>query len=202
MEGLSNKKRVRDDSDESELDSPEVKRLRDDLLGNLDDSDLGTTSPDLDSFMKSLKKRSPPRRRPVPVPDPTAVSGGSQPELGFLLEASDDELGLPPSTTPSASDGGINEVTCSAWLSTESSAELTELWRFGDGIPNYDSFDLGIAGDEESYNVGGHGEYVALDGLFDHSDTGYGGYDGSSVPFGGRKLCRRSRFHSSGDKFR
>jgi hypothetical protein len=34
---------------------------------------------------------------PAPVVDLTSDSGESQPELGYLLEASDDELGLPPS---------------------------------------------------------------------------------------------------------
>lgn len=73
MEGqLSNKKRVRDDSDEPESDSPEVKRLRDDLLGNLDDSDLCTTSQDLDSFMKSFEEEI----SSTPPTPPPGVGGG------------------------------------------------------------------------------------------------------------------------------
>ncbi|XP_009356688.2 uncharacterized protein LOC103947496 [Pyrus x bretschneideri] len=48
----NNKKRVRDNSD----DSAEVKRLREDLLGFLDDSDADPTIQDLDSVMKSFEE--------------------------------------------------------------------------------------------------------------------------------------------------
>ncbi|GFS44356.1 hypothetical protein Acr_00g0089860 [Actinidia rufa] len=169
MENLSNKKRVRDDSDEFELDSPEVKRLRDDLLGNLEDSDPGTTSPDLDSFMKSFEEEISATPRPPAVVDLTSDSSESQPDLGYLLEASDDELGLPPSNTPSSSE--------LARVSSDLSDELSELWRFEDPIPSYDSFAFGIAGEDDNYNGIHYGEFVAVDGLFDYSEVGFGSYD-------------------------
>ncbi|GFZ16133.1 hypothetical protein Acr_25g0005420 [Actinidia rufa] len=174
MEDISNKKRVRDDSDESELDLPEVKRLRDDLLGNLEDSDPCTMSPDLDSFMKSFEEEISATPSPIPpaVVDLSSDSVQSQPDLGYLLEASDDELGLPPSNTASSS-----ELTELARVSSDSSAELSELWRFDDQIPSYDSFEFGIAGEEDHYNVIHYGEFVAEDGLFDYSDLGFGSYD-------------------------
>ncbi|KAI7979121.1 hypothetical protein LOK49_Contig504G00001 [Camellia lanceoleosa] len=179
MEEVSNnKKRVRNDSYESDSDSPEVKRLRDDLFCNLDDSDLCTTSPDLDSFMKSFEVEitaSP----PVTVVDLTSDSGESQPDLGFLLEASDDELGLPPSnTTPSD-----EEVVELVRVSSDSSTEFSEMWRFDDQILSYDSFEFGIAGEEESYNRDENGGYVALDGLFDYSDLSFGLADSSVALF-------------------
>ncbi|PSR84933.1 Protein like [Actinidia chinensis var. chinensis] len=169
MEELNNKKRVRDDSDESELDSPEVKRLRDDLLGTLDDSDLCTTNPDLDSFMKSFEEEISASPSPAPVVELTSDSGESRPDFGFLLEASDDELGIPPSTTASPTDGSVE------WLRvwSNSGAELSEL-GFEDQIPSYDSFDFGIAGDGDNYNGNDDLEYSALDELFDYSDLGFG----------------------------
>ncbi|CAL5350131.1 unnamed protein product [Camellia sinensis] len=179
-EELSNKKRVRDDSDESEFSEshlPEVKRLKDDLLSNLDDSDLCSTIPDLDSFMKSFEEEisaSAPPSPPVAVVDLTSDSGESQPELGYLLEASDDELGLPPSVTTTSS----SEVSELVRISSDESDELSELWRFDDQILSYDSFEIGIAGHEDNYNGINNGEYVALDGLFDYSDLGFGSYDG------------------------
>ncbi|XP_059655523.1 uncharacterized protein LOC132302631 [Cornus florida] len=169
VEDQSTKKRVRDEWDESELDSAEVKRLRDDLL-NLDDSDLGTSSPDLDSFMKSFEEEiSVSPAPPANVVDLTSDAGDSQPELGYLLEASDDELGLPPSTA-SSSEAENNEETELVRVPTDSTG-LGELWGFDDEIPSYDSFGLGIVGGDSYIN---NGEYVALDGLFVHSDQLFG----------------------------
>ncbi|XP_052184505.1 uncharacterized protein LOC127796410 [Diospyros lotus] len=170
MERLSDKKRVRDDSDESQLDSPEVKRLREDLLGNLDDSDLGSTSPDLDSFMKSFEEEISASSPPATVVDLTSESGESQPDLGFLLEASDDELGLPPTATASSSEKG-NDVVELVRVSPESSEEFGELWRFDDDqISGYDSFAFDYA---DNYSGNNNGEYVALDGLFEYSDGSF-----------------------------
>ncbi|KAK6921753.1 hypothetical protein RJ641_012260 [Dillenia turbinata] len=159
-----NNKRVRDDtSDEFDLDLPEVKRLRDDLLGFLDESDLTPTTQDLASVMRSFEEEilfssDPPENNIV---DLTSDSAESQPDLGFLLEASDDELGLPPSVSPNSDE------------SKEDVAELSgigELWGFDDEIPSYE---FGIC--ESNVNGNGNnncynGEYVALDGLFEYAD--------------------------------
>ncbi|XP_047342342.1 uncharacterized protein LOC124945870 [Impatiens glandulifera] len=165
MEEPSHNKRVRDeDSDELYLNSPEVKRLREDLL---DDSDPSFTTPeDLDSFMKSFQEEIsafPPSPASSPAPNQFVESGDSMPDLGYLLEASDDELGLPPSTTP------VSEVASNEEIDR---TEFGELWRFDDQIPSYDSFEFGIYGCQD--NNFNDGEFVALDGLFDYSDFGAG----------------------------
>ncbi|XP_059627694.1 uncharacterized protein LOC132270536 [Cornus florida] len=167
--GGCREKRVRDEWDESELDSVEVKRLRDDLL-NLDDSDLGTSCPDLNSFMKSFEEEiSVSPAPPANVVDLTSDAGDSQPELGYLLEASDDELGLPSSTVLS-SEVENNKETESVRVLSDSTG-LGELWGFEDEIPSYDWFGLGIVGGDNYIN---NGEYVGLNGLFIHSDQLFG----------------------------
>ncbi|CAH1419404.1 unnamed protein product [Lactuca virosa] len=177
MESSSNKKRLRSDSDESELNSPEAKRIRDDLLDTLDDSDVCTVGDDLDSFIKSFEDEISP---PPETLDQASESGDSRPDLEFLLEASDDELGLPPTeTTPTESER------------IEVSTELVELGEFSwvdDEIPNYESFEYGFdcaAGDVNVNNNGNNnqnGEYVALEGLFDYTDLGFGSADMSRRP--------------------
>ena len=168
MEDLSSKKRGRDNSDQLELDSQEVKKLREDLLDFFDDSDLCTTSQDLDSFMKSFEEEiSSSKPPPVPVVDLTSESGESRPELGYLLEASDDELGLPPSATTDTKSYVEPELVR---VDSESQG-LGEFLGFGEQICEFDSLEFGI-GEGSSY--GNNGEYVALDGLFDYSDLGFG----------------------------
>ncbi|KAL1531814.1 hypothetical protein AAHA92_31908 [Salvia divinorum] len=155
------KKRARDET-EAEIDSPEVKRLREDLLDGTDeDSDLCTSIHDLDSFMKSFEEEiaaSPASARgsgaaEEGIAESASDSGESRPDLGYLLEASDDELGIPPPArkepAPAESD----------------SLEFWEADAFG--------FGFGFGGGE-----GGAGEFVALDGLFDYSDVGFGSGDG------------------------
>ncbi|XP_031264905.1 uncharacterized protein LOC116123251 [Pistacia vera] len=172
MEELSgntnNKKRVRDDTAVSELDSPEVKRLRDDLLsGFLDESGPDPATQDLDSVMKSFQEEiAALSNSPVEVVDLTSSdSGESQPNLGYLLEASDDELGLPPSSTVSCEEAKTDEVTELVRVSSGSSG-IGELWAFEDHITSYDSFELGIS------DINNTGEYVGFDdGLFEYSNV-------------------------------
>ncbi|OIS95784.1 PREDICTED: uncharacterized protein LOC109235254 [Nicotiana attenuata] len=166
MDQLSSKKRVRDNSAELEINSPEVKRLREDLLDDLyDPSEFCSSSHDLDSFMKSFEDE-------ITSPEPAMAgvwseSGESQPELGYLLEASDDELGLPP---PTESETELSRVC------TESAEIRNELLGFDGEIPGYDPFDLGIV-ESDQYSANVIGEYVVLDGLFDHSELGFGSGD-------------------------
>ncbi|XP_058193972.1 uncharacterized protein LOC131310784 [Rhododendron vialii] len=171
MDQLSNNKRVRDDSDESEFDSPEVKRLREDLLGNLDDPDLWATCPDLDSFMKSFYEEI----SPPPV-DLTSRSGECPAGFGFLLEASDDELGLPPRDTREEDRKNHAELER---VTSNSSGELSESWRLDDQFPSYDSFEFGLGVNLDGNN---EGEFVGLDGgVFDYSDLDFGLYDAGAV---------------------
>ncbi|KAK7280492.1 hypothetical protein RJT34_25556 [Clitoria ternatea] len=162
MDDSSSKKRVRGDSDESVLESPEAKRLRDDLLELFDDADHALFTQDLDSVMKSFQEEisaSSPVSAPV-----TSVSGESHAQIGYLLEASDDELGLPPPGNSSAPEEKKEETEL-ARVSSDSSG-IGELWEFEDQIRSYDSFGLGT---EIGYEC--NTDYVAFDGLFDHSDV-------------------------------
>ncbi|CAI9768079.1 unnamed protein product [Fraxinus pennsylvanica] len=160
------KKRVRDGLVELDEETPsaEVKRLKEDLLENLeDDPNFVSWNPDLDSFMMSFQKEINGGSPPPEVVDLTSHSGESQPELGYLLEASDDELGLPPST---ASPSSVENDVMNELIRVES--DLSELghgfWGFDGEIPSYYSFEFGVF-ESENY---GNGEYVALDGLFDY----------------------------------
>ncbi|GAV89890.1 hypothetical protein CFOL_v3_33302 [Cephalotus follicularis] len=171
MELLNSKKRSRPDPIESEPDISDVKRLREDLLGISDDSDVGPSSfQDLDSIMKSFEEEI--TASPVPVVDLTSDSGESQPELGYLLEASDDELGLPPAMS-SEELVKSGETTELVRVETDSSG-FGDLWGFEDQIASYDSFELGM-GDNYS-------EFVVYDeGLFGYSDVCFGSTEVSNL---------------------
>ncbi|XP_051145737.1 uncharacterized protein LOC127261420 [Andrographis paniculata] len=171
MEDLKHRKRGRDESEvsEADTDSQEVKKLREKLLDCLDDdADFGAANQDLDSFMKSFEEEITASPSTV-VGDASSAadlapdSGESRPDLGYLLEASDDELGLPP-TTSYKEEIGTELVR----VESESSEFASEFWE----MPSYDSFEFGFV--ETDNFDGGNGEYVALDGLFDHSDLGFG----------------------------
>ncbi|KAG6412927.1 hypothetical protein SASPL_125622 [Salvia splendens] len=174
------RKRFREDLDEAEsdIDSPAVKRLREDLLDGVDDdSDFSTSTQDLDSFMKSFEEEitASPASGLIAgaansgVIDLATHPGDSQQDLGYLLEASDDELGIPP---PTASP--VNELSTELVTVESDSSELRdEFWE----APGYDTFGFGFGQVENS-----NGDYVALDGLFDYSDMGFGSGDVSWRP--------------------
>lgn len=168
MEDPNRKKRVI--SSESLLESPESKRIRDDILEFFDDSDLTPSAQDLDSIMKSLQEEISASSSPAPL-HVTANSGDTQPQIGYLLEASDDDLGLPPPGNSSAPEGKKEDAELIR-VSSDSSG-IGEFWGFEDQIPSYDSFGLGSGFGYESNNS----EYVAFDGLFDHSDLYYDSAD-------------------------
>ncbi|ESQ32902.1 hypothetical protein EUTSA_v10005009mg [Eutrema salsugineum] len=139
------KKRVRHEFDESGLDSPDVKRLRDDLF---DDSGHDSSIQDLDSVIKSFEDE---------LSTTTAqVSGETQPDLGYLFEASDDELGLPPPPPP--------PPTLPAPSCDETEVTVTELVR-----ASSDTSEVGdLCGFED--HVTGFGSFELDDGLFEYSD--------------------------------
>lgn len=182
-----NRKRARGESEEaeSEIDSPEVKRLREDLLDGLDDDpEFCSSNQDLDSFMKSFEEEitaSPSAAAGgsggdgVEVVDLVSESDDSRPDLGYLLGASDDELGIPPPPASPAVGEKENElITELVRVESYRSDFGGEFW---DG-PGYDSFGFGVG--DEAY--GGNGEYEELDGLFDYSDLGFGFGDVSRRP--------------------
>ncbi|VVA91203.1 unnamed protein product [Arabis nemorensis] len=156
----TDKKRVRDESDETVLNSPEVKRLRDDLFDVLDDSDPEPVSQDLDSVMKSFEVE-------LSAATVTTTVAETQPDLGYLLEASDDELGLPPppsvSPTQIVKEDETTETLNDLVRASSDSSGIDELWGFEDHVSNYGSLDF-VSG------VGEAGDYVAVEGLFEFSD--------------------------------
>ncbi|KAG6398939.1 hypothetical protein SASPL_140411 [Salvia splendens] len=186
MEGLNEKKRGRCESKEAELEiySPEVKRLRENLLDGFDDEvEFCAAAQDLDLFIKSFEEEiiaspSAVGGEAVELVDLTSDSGDSRPDLGYLLEASDDELGLPPTASSSSSLEG-DGVTELVHVESDSSELGSEFWE----VPGYDSFELGLGESESNYGSG-NGEYVAIDGLFDYSDLGFG--SGEEEFLGGR----------------
>lgn len=159
------KKRVRDElSDEAVIDSPEVKRLRDDLFDVLDDSDPEPVSQDLDSVMKSFEDEL---STVTTTAQGSFSAGETQPDLGYLLEASDDELGLPP--PPSVSpitvekEEETTETLTDLVRASSDSSGIDEIWGFEDHVSNYGDLDFGSG-------VGDGGDYVAVEGLFEFSD--------------------------------
>ncbi|CAA7049782.1 unnamed protein product [Microthlaspi erraticum] len=139
------KKRVRHELD---LDSPDVKRLRDDLF---DDSGHESTIQDLDTVIKSFEEE---------LSTTTTVQGcgETQPDLGYLFEASDDELGLPPppplpqSTFPHPSSEETDETVTELVRGSSDTSEVRELCGFDDHVTGFRSFELD-------------------DGLFEYSDV-------------------------------
>ncbi|KAM0933035.1 hypothetical protein DsansV1_C38g0235201 [Dioscorea sansibarensis] len=165
MEDVPTSKRPREESEES----PEVKRLRDDLFLDMldDDADAGDRDPavqGLASVMKSLEEE-------IGLPAPVVEE--AQPDLGFLLGASDDELGLPPAPLSSEEDGEDVEVVTGA-VDVEYGGYGDQIWGFDDEI-----FDGGLGfGVRMEERDGAGDDGVLFDGgLFDYSDVGCGPSD-------------------------
>lgn len=168
--------------------SPEAKRLHSDfLLDILDDDDDVADSGDRDlaSVMRILEEEIalPP---PPPHPEPAeSVSDLSDPprlaELGYLLEASDDELGLPPAPSSSPEP----KMPAAEGEETAEVAGFGQIWGFDDEIFGYyDGFGLGIRPEEEEEEEGA-GAFD--DGTFDYGDVLFCGpsefsWRGESLP--------------------
>ncbi|KAG1347104.1 splicing factor, arginine/serine-rich 19-like [Cocos nucifera] len=164
---VSGNKRCREGS---EL-SPEAKRLHADFLLDIlddDEDDANSGNRDLASVMKSLEEEislpPPPRERAESVSDlsdPPRLA-----ELGYLLEASDDELGLPPVASASASASSSPAATVAADKEEAAeSAGFGQIWSFDDEISGcYDAVGFGIRPAEED-------GVVFDDGLFDYADV-------------------------------
>ncbi|XP_057528662.1 uncharacterized protein LOC130807470 [Amaranthus tricolor] len=170
MEEASYKKRARVDSAELEsefdfdFDSTKAKRIRDDLLSWLDDSDAvpdrDSMSHDLDSVIRSFEEEigsSESRSSPTNIIDLTSDSGDLLPELG---EFAGDGVEILTEKENRSSEGvKMDELVR---VSTESS-RFGEVWDFLDDFPSYDTFGIGLGYEQET-------EFVTLDGIFDYSD--------------------------------
>ncbi|XP_078430987.1 uncharacterized protein LOC144702867 [Wolffia australiana] len=128
--GLDGPKRRMDGGDSlpvaAEEDVPQAKRLRavDLMLGDIfDDVDPGG---DVDKVLRSLEEEILASTAPVSESDGAAAA-----DLSYLLEASDDDLGLPPAAH-SSSDGG------------EPRPDAVDIWRLDDDIPSF-YYDFGAS---------------------------------------------------------
>ncbi|KAJ0962734.1 hypothetical protein J5N97_027856 [Dioscorea zingiberensis] len=185
MEDFTSAKRPRDDSEESP-ESPEVKRLRDDLFCDIleDVADAGERDPavqDLASVMKSLEDEIGLTTKPTVVTEQQVVESG-QPDLGFLLEASDDELGLPPAAL-SSSEGDVEVVEAGG--EPEDGGYGSQIWGFDDDV-----FDggMGFGMRVEERDAGGDDGVLFDEGLFDYSDVACGPSDLVDFPWRAESL--------------
>ncbi|XP_061370964.1 uncharacterized protein LOC133313584 [Gastrolobium bilobum] len=171
---------------DSSLDSACVTEvnLEDDLLNILDDAadsmpERNPAIQGLDSVIKSFEEEilASGSDSGLVDPDPTMVqmdptlvpdSGELQQNLGYLFEASDDELGLPPTAMPG--EKGMPEDEEPGRVGPEG-VDLTGFLGFEDDFPNYDAFGFGGGLLEEcDGDNGGAGGLVMADGLFDYSE--------------------------------
>ncbi|KAF7819865.1 uncharacterized protein G2W53_025320 [Senna tora] len=134
------------------VDSDDPVLIQNDLLNILDDTDnipdRENTMQDLDSVIKSFEEEILASGPPDPDPIPEL-----QMDLGYLLEASDDELGLPPSVT----HGEETKPAESEALERVGSDNTVGSLGFEDEIAGYDSV--------------GHGGGVGFDGLLDYPES-------------------------------
>ncbi|KAH1080519.1 hypothetical protein J1N35_020280 [Gossypium stocksii] len=164
---------VEPDPDDGEDNLPETRRIPEELLNILDDSDP-VSGPDpaiqgLDSVIRSFEEEILIPEQ-VALPETILDSGEARPELGFLFEASDDELGLPPSL-PSVEveqrfetafevdeGGGSGGVGFGEMMGNEFLIPIYEPFEFGTGVDSDTNNNI------HSNNTG---DFVALGGLFE-----------------------------------
>ncbi|KAJ6793398.1 uncharacterized protein M6B38_235935 [Iris pallida] len=167
---MDSKKRSRNDDDdgveESSIDSLDVKRIRADLFEILesepdrDGSDPDPAVDDLDSVMRSFEEEIATAVPSDPVSVPTPDPYPHQPDLGFLLEASDDELGLPPAE--SSDCGGLVGAAVAAGDA-------------GEPIWGLEEFHLEFGSDDSVNGADADDNGVLFDGgLFDFDDANCG----------------------------
>jgi hypothetical protein len=153
-----------------ELDPPEMEMIPHDILDILDDLETVTDRKpeiqDLDSVIKSFEEEI--------VQESAAVDSG---ELGYLLEASDDELGLPPAVSSSGEppENPVNNVNN---LQSESFGFADNV-VFENDLPNYDPFEYAFTEEIESND---NEDFVMVGGLFDYSETSEHSWMPESLP--------------------
>ncbi|CAL5186545.1 unnamed protein product [Lathyrus oleraceus] len=168
---------TRVDSFESCLDSvfdSDVQLHQDDIFHMLDDAENVPEQTErdsvvgLDSVIKSFEEEiltpgfEPDQIGPVQTGSIQMTGlGEMQNDLGYLFEASDDELGLPP-TVVSCDEPGRTEPE---------NVDLTGFLGFEDDLTCNDGFGFGagLLPELEGGNIGA-GDFVTGDGLFDFSE--------------------------------
>ncbi|KAL2462115.1 hypothetical protein Adt_45535 [Abeliophyllum distichum] len=155
------------ESSEVELDSPEAKQILD-ILDDLD-SVMGREEviEDLDSVIRSFEEELHPNNTSSSsevIQLLSDAAGESQPDLGYLLEASDDDLGLPP-TIPNFQEEQANTEPVDLPVAVHpDSVKLGNMIGLEHELATYDSFELGL-GDGNNCNY-----FDTVDGLFDYSE--------------------------------
>jgi hypothetical protein len=159
--------------------SPELKRVRrvsaeDYLLNILDDDDSAVTvTPEIDDGLASVMHSLEQEIRSGAASDsehtatlPDGDREGSVQELGYLLEASDDELGLPPAAekSPAALARDVAELV-GADVS-EPAPMYGQMWGFDDEIGFGPDFGFRPETGDDGFGAVGFDDV----GLFDHSE--------------------------------
>ncbi|KAL3512259.1 hypothetical protein ACH5RR_024976 [Cinchona calisaya] len=170
---------------ENELDSQAVVKFREDILDILYETEMVPEVQDLDSVIRSFEEEilqlSPATGHP-PAVELKSDSGECQPDLGYLLEASDDELGLPPNVSEApAQNQSINMSTGNV----EADNGLGNIAGYENELPSYDSFELGLGErvtDWDNYGANGNGDFLTVDGLFDYLDGSDFNWQPESLP--------------------
>ncbi|KAG6517182.1 uncharacterized protein LOC121967976 [Zingiber officinale] len=168
MEESGGWKRGRDEGGE-EGSSPEAKRFRDDLLRSILEGDDDASGSEVASVMKSLEEEISLPSAPVP-----GLAASDQPDLGYLLEASDDELGLPPAASSSSGEGcGASEAAIAVGDGGEvDGVEFGQIWGFADEMDGYSGLGCGIRPEDKVEAAAAEG-LVYDAGLFNYSDDLY-----------------------------
>ncbi|MQL88956.1 hypothetical protein Taro_021533 [Colocasia esculenta] len=182
-------KRFHDESGETDESSPlqpqhkrlyAADRLLLDILEDMTDSgDRGPADPaaagDLATVMRSFEEEiaalsSSPRPQQKCLEQICDDLGQS--DLGFLLEASDDDLGLPPTLPPSSDEGEVVDGDAGVGGGDRGLDAMGNLWAFDDDDRScYEALRFG--GFSEGDEVAGADDGVVVDGdLFGYSDAG------------------------------
>ncbi|GAA0163492.1 hypothetical protein LIER_39607 [Lithospermum erythrorhizon] len=178
---VSNKKRNRDDTELESISTdskrvnslPDVDRIPTDILDILNDSDVvndhDSPSQDLDSVIKSFEEEI--LQPPLIIQNPPEISDSeeSQPDIGYLFGASNDELGLPSTTSttrsPNKNEAKNDPIDSSIDTNT---IEMGNVIEFEENeLLSYDSFQLGLS---EASKVVDENGFDTVDGLFDSQD--------------------------------
>ncbi|CAI9754125.1 unnamed protein product [Fraxinus pennsylvanica] len=144
------------ESSEVELASTQAKQILD-ILDELD-SEIGREEviEDLDSVIRSFEEELHPNNNGSSPPEVLQLqpeAGEPQPDLGYLLEASDYELGLPPTVPHFQEEQADNELVDLPFAVNPESVKLETHIGIEDELITYDSFESGLG-----------------DGLFDCSE--------------------------------
>lgn len=154
---------VRVDSENKAFDSLGATEIQDDLLNILDDTE-NVAEHDLDFVIKSFEQEI---LAPAPNANPAPESGELPLNLGYLLEASDDELGLPP--TPASGEEREAQISESGRVG-QKEVDLSGFMGFEDDNHISEFGSIGFRSECSTEEDNGGGDFVMLDGLFDHSE--------------------------------